>query len=98
MIKITKKYAAIVMCIIFLLSIASNSSAIILQQQQEEKNEELTKESIITSRTVTFYRYGPDESVTPVEVEIDLEEGLLRTADWIRKQSKQNNNVLSKVA
>ena len=73
--KITKKYTAILMCIIFLLSIASTSSAVTLQQQQEEKNEEPSKESRITSRTVTFYRYGVDGSVNPVEVDIELEEG-----------------------
>lgn len=71
--KLTNKFIAMLICLTFIMLALTTSSAIDVQQQNSKSEE--TTDQTPTTETYTFYRHGPDGSVTPLEIDIDLEEG-----------------------
>jgi hypothetical protein len=71
--KLKKKILVIFMSLTFIMSGITVVSGVSVNK--EGVQEELPPESDITTKTVTLYRCGLDGSTTPVQVEIELEEG-----------------------
>jgi len=66
-----KKSIAIVTCLMFLATAVTSCNAIKIQKNNEVEDE--LEESQSLSRTITLQRVGPDGSITPVEVTLELE-------------------------
>jgi len=65
------KLIVLIICLTFLLPCINISSAENLEFFRLSENENC-KESTNFKKIYTFYRYGPDGSISPVQVEIDL--------------------------
>ena len=63
--KSLKKLIAVVITFAFLLTSVGLSQAI-------EVNKTVTSKEKVESEPYTFYRYGPDGSVTPIDIEVDV--------------------------
>jgi hypothetical protein len=72
--KLIKKSIAMLICFTFIFLTVTSSTATDVQQKNviyDNPDQELTT----TSETITLYRHGPDGSITPIEVDISLEDG-----------------------
>ncbi len=68
-----KKSIALIICFTFITLAVVTSSA---QEVQHHSNIEDTSEQITsTSNVVTLYRHGLDGSITPIEIDISIEDG-----------------------
>ena len=67
--KFVKKSIVAIICLTFLISAVGSSTAIIIE------NKETAEEAPQQTETITLYRYGPDESVKPITVEFEIDEG-----------------------
>jgi len=66
--KIIKKSIAVFMCFIFIISAVSISSAFDVDNSVQS----LEEESESSFKEITFYRYGPDNSITPITVTVEI--------------------------
>jgi hypothetical protein len=70
----TKRLAVIFICLAFLLPSITVSSAENLKFFKSSENMNL-KEISSVKKTYTIYRFGPDGSISPIQVDIDLDKG-----------------------
>ena len=73
--KLEKKFIVILVSLAFLMSGIATTSAITIQKNETGELEEASSEMAPLTKTVTLYRYGIGGSVTPFEVNINLEDG-----------------------
>jgi len=71
--KLEKKLIAAFISLTFILLAATSSSAISVEKQKLNVEESVENPEISTE-TVTVYRCGPDGSITPVELNLELDE------------------------
>jgi len=72
--KMIKKSTAIFLCLIFLISAVTYSSGTSINKIIL-KADKLIEESEISRETVIIYRCGPDGSIKPISVNLELQEG-----------------------
>ena len=97
--KLEKKIIASLICLTFIMLAVTSSSAITVEQQ-ESKAEEPVKETTISTETVTIYRCGPDGSVTPVELNLelgdeqDIGDAMIAQCDELLENDEEMQNLL----
>jgi hypothetical protein len=64
--EIAKKLTVISVLLLFLVSGLASASLVSVQESSPDDS--------VATNTVTLYRYGPDGTITPVQVDIDLDE------------------------
>lgn len=73
--KLEKKLIALLVAVGFLTVGLTTTSAVNIGNNKINDPEETSPEISIQLVTITLYRYGPDGLVTPIKVELELEEG-----------------------
>lgn len=70
-----KKISAIFVILVFCTSSVTAASLVSIPELRMNALESPTMETVGATKTVTLYRYGPDGSITPMQVDVTLEEG-----------------------
>ncbi len=73
--KLIKKISAFVVMIVFCTTSMAAASVVSPPEAKMITLESSAIKSVKTTKTVTLYRFGPDGYVTPIQVDVTLEEG-----------------------
>lgn len=97
--KIIKKSTVIFLCLSFLMLAVTYSFGANINKIISDVNE-VIKETEISRETVVIYRCGPDGSIIPIGVNLELKEGqnigdaLISKCDQLLKNDKEINDLL----